>query len=387
MDLKEILIDQFKILIYLLGKKISFTSDNESILGYKFRIKRYEHFINQLNNYKGLINEKNLLKFDIGENIFLKAKYILDNPEKVLPAIIRLSHISNKYEKKSEKIKNIINNILGPTKDKGDINIDFFIKNKIGSIKKLTEKVKNKEININDNKKLLVGILLRNKFSINIPYDEISFIKIFLNNILYLFDKNLIITICGSFRREMKNSNDIDVVLIHKKYNTKEKIVESDILNKIIKYLTKCKFIVSKNYAPNNKKFEYLGLCTYNRSYSEYTQDELKKIKEFKLPKGKNIRIDFIIYPFESYYAGIIYRTGPYILIRYIREYADKLGYSFDEYGLYHKKKLINIKSETDFFKKINMPYLEPKDRTYYNIVKKLVVRQTDIIEKIHLVR
>ena len=46
-----------------------------------------------------------------------------------------------------------------------------------------------------------------------------------------------------------------------------------------------------------------------------------------------------------------------------MRRKAKKLGYKLNEYGLYKNDDKIEIKSEKDIFKKLEMHYLKPKDR------------------------
>lgn len=388
--MKKILIKQFSILINLLYKLIDITEDKDYKLAYFFRIKNYNNFIRELNFFnKNDINEFDLSKLNIGFNVYLKAKYIIDNPDKILPAIRRLYRQINKLSKYKSSVIRSIYKIIGSTADKIDIKLKDFKKYNITSVKQLINLLESNKINITDNKKLLVGLKLKSQYSISIPYTEVSLIENFLKNLLYIYDKNIILTICGSYRRHLKYCNDLDVIIKHKKYKSKKEITKSDILNKIIKYLKFCKFIISDNYAPSNKKFEYMGLCNFNKLYSDYSINDLKKINKWVLSKYPNRRIDIIIYPLESYYYGLVYRTGPYVLIRYIREYAYYNGYNYDEYGLYTIKtnKFVKINSEKNFFDKIKMPYIKPENRTYYNIVKKLFVRQKEFIEKIHIVR
>lgn len=205
-------------------------------------------------------------------------------------------------------------------------------KYKIKSLDDLIKKVKKGEIEVND--KIKLGLKYVGKFKGNIPRQHIDDVQDYLKQ----FNSNIII--CGSYRRGLDFSSDIDILLYNSQLLTMDDVKKSNMLNDYVKLLTKNKFIVDN--ITNNNVTKYMGFA-----------------------KWENVirRIDIRLIPYESIYTALVYFTGSYELNRIMRKKAKELGYKLNEYGLYKNNELIHITSEKELFKKLGMKYLKPTKR------------------------
>lgn len=205
-------------------------------------------------------------------------------------------------------------------------------KYKIKSLDELIKKVKKGEIEVND--KIKLGLKYVGKFKGNIPRQHIDDVQDYLKQ----FNSNIII--CGSYRRGLDFSSDIDILLYNSQLLTMNDVKKSNMLNDYVKLLTKNKFIVDN--ITNNNVTKYMGFA-----------------------KWENVirRIDIRLIPYESIYTALVYFTGSYELNRIMRIKAKELGYKLNEYGLYKNNELIHITSEKELFKKLGIKYLKPTER------------------------
>jgi DNA polymerase beta len=205
-------------------------------------------------------------------------------------------------------------------------------KYKIKSLNELIKKVNSGEIEVND--KIMLGLKYVGKFKGKIPRQHID------NIYDYLIKFNSNIVICGSYRRGLEYSSDIDVLLYNQDLLTIDDVKKSNMLNNYVKQLTKYKFIVDN--ITNNNVTKYMGFIKWENTIR---------------------RIDIRLIPYESIYTALVYFTGSYELNKIMRRKAKELGYKLNEYGLYKNNKLIYITSEKELFKKLDMKYLKPTER------------------------
>jgi DNA polymerase/3'-5' exonuclease PolX len=205
-------------------------------------------------------------------------------------------------------------------------------KYKIKSLKELIKKVNSGEIKVND--KIKLGLKYAGKFKGNIPRQHIDDMQDYLRQ----FNPNIVI--CGSYRRGLEYSSDIDVLLYSRGLLTMDDVKKSNMLNDYVKLLTKNKFIVDN--ITNNNVTKYMGFAKWENTIR---------------------RIDVRLIPYESIYPALVYFTGSYELNRIMRRQAKDLGYKLNEYGLYKNNKFIYIPSEKELFKKLGMKYLRPTER------------------------
>ena len=307
--MNENIINEFQKLVYQI--KVDIRNNNNSID--KYRLGSVQNVLRLLKQIDFRITHSDKLKGikGIGKKSLDRVQEILDTG--------KLSEIN--INTKKEFIKNEIIKIFGI----GNQSIDEIIKkHKIKSIDDFIEKVKSNKIKVNDQVKLGVKYY---KHSIKkIPRCEITEGKTKLKKIL----KGFYVEICGSYRREQSESNDIDVLVYHSKKS----------LSDIIELLHKHKFLIDD--LTGESKTKYMGYC-----------------KILKTPR----RIDIRFVSKEQIPFALLYFTGSKSFNQYMRRVAKAQGYKLNEYGLYKNNKLIKLKSERQIFKKLGLKYTPPKYR------------------------
>ena len=311
--------DEFKKLI-IYYKQLS--TNNKKLI---YKINIFKNFITFINNLDFEIKNASDLNQFIDKKIGI-GKGIISRVDE----IIKYGYIK---ELKINKVDD--NNILIQKLEEiygiGEVNAkDIIKKYKIKDVDTFKELVDNGKIKINENIKK--GVYYSDKIKTNISRENIKNIKTNIINSLKVFD-NIKFKICGSFRRKLKYSNDIDLLIVSKDNS----ISLYDYIN-----ILKKDNIIYDDLTIENIHTKYSGITKYlNELY----------------------RIDIILLPYESYYSGLLYFTGSKEFNIKIRSEAKKLGYKLNEYGLYKNNKQMLIKSEKDIFKYLNIPYLKPKLR------------------------
>jgi DNA polymerase/3'-5' exonuclease PolX len=223
----------------------------------------------------------------------------------------------------------------------------------IKSVKELKERIKEGEIEVND--KIQMGLKYYGIIKENIPRSEIDkYYDIFRNVIKTIDGYNslgIVLIIAGSYRRQKKTSNDIDILISAEKIVNKKdyKKLDRNILTEFLVQLKKNKILVD-NLTDFDNNTKYMGFS--------------------KLPRKPVRRVDVRFVLYESYHTALLYFTGSYQLNKDMRILAKQRGYKLNEYGLYKIKddglissRKSKVKSEKDIFKKLNMSYLEPNER------------------------
>ena len=190
----------------------------------------------------------------------------------------------------------------------------------------------------------LLGLKHFHDLEKRIPYKEITQINKFLEKELSKITDNIELQICGSYRREMPTSGDIDV-LFFSKDETKE---HNDFLPTFLEHLESINFLVD-HLTSLTSKTKYMGMC------------------KFKSNPVRRIDIRYI--PRSSLGAALLYFTGSGDFNMNMRGYAVKKGYTINEYGIYKLKKdktkgmKLKTRTEKDIFDVLDLKYVEPKDR------------------------
>ena len=247
--------------------------------------------------------------------------------------------LNKKYGKLKEK-QNLINELMqvigiGEIMAKEIIN-----KNKIKSLKDLIKQVNEDKIQVND--KIKLGLKYVGKYETKIPRKIITEIY----NIILKNNKNkdILLLLCGSYRRGLPQSSDIDLLICDLNLLFKEDLEESNILKTIINNLKKIN-LITDDITSSDVLTKYMGFCNY---------------------KDKNYRIDIRLIPYESIFSALLYFTGSYQLNTLMRINAKKLDYKLNEYGLYKNNIKIDINDEKDIFDLLKMEYLEPEQRNIF---------------------
>jgi DNA polymerase beta len=158
-------------------------------------------------------------------------------------------------------------------------------------------------------------------------------------------DLGMIAVICGSYRRGLPSSGDIDLLVSGK---TEQDDKNFDLIN-FVKYLTEEGLITDHLTEKGTTKF--MGVCE------------------------DGYRLDIRFIPHESFGAALMYFTGSKTFNTLVRTEALKLGYTLEEYGLYP---LISEKDDGDVKKKITHSHQHmkgekipcPTEETIFDILK-----------------
>ena len=221
---------------------------------------------------------------------------------------------------------------------------------KIKSLDELKEKVNNNEIEVND--KIKIGLKYHGIVKVKIPRKEMDAYNKKMLTLVSTVDKDLILTVAGSYRRMKDFSNDIDILITHKNIKNNK---EYDNINinylELFVNLLKSKKIIIDDLTDTDNGTKYMGFS------------QLTKTKPVR-------RIDIRFVPYDYYFSALLYFTGSYELNTQMRQVAKNMGFKLNEYGLFKEKKdgtypkePIKISSENDIFKKLKLDYLDPKDR------------------------
>ena len=203
-----------------------------------------------------------------------------------------------------------------------------------------------------------MGLKYYHSLQKNIPRSEIQQIEKYLVNKAKQIDPDLHILICGSYRRGVQVSGDIDVMIFHvgiKYVRDIYKLAEQDsksYLKLFVDLLSNEGFLID-NLSFNVMK--YMGFC---------------KFKSYPIR-----RIDIRFMPYNSLPAAMLYFTGPQQLNEEMRKRAKKRNMLLNEYGLFivdsiGNRTLVPVHSEKDIFEEIGMIYLTPEEREQYNTGK-----------------
>lgn len=335
------IINEFDLLI----KDIEYKINNnliDDIGKYKFKLKHFKNSLKIIKKFPKKIKKGEDLKdYDgIGKGTISRIDEIINNNS--------LSEINNSKIKDVVKEMNLIKDLSEIINIGSKIAKDLIDNFNIISVDDLKYKVNNNLIEVND--KIKIGLKYHNKVFDKIPRSEIDEYNIYLQKLIKNLNKDMILIIAGSYRREKNISNDIDILLTHKTIKTNKEYdnIDENYLELFIKLLKKNKIIVDDLTDIDNKT-KYMGFS--------------------KLPRKKIRRIDIRFVPFNYYYSALLYFTGSYQLNTKMRKIAKDKGYKLNEYGLFKKKnnkyenEPINVNSEEDIFNILDIDYIEPKNR------------------------
>ena len=347
----DILIEQFERLIaFIKEESDQFQQKKElkKVQVNQFRIKQLNVVLSILKKYPKEITLENMDELKdiggIGKGSLERIKEILSSGT--------LKELGSFVDIKKEKRSAIENleEIIGVGRAKA---LEFYDKG-ITSVDELKDKIKNKEIEVND--KILLGLKYYGKYKMNIPRSEMEQYNELLKHLVKKINKTLglgekdeyVLELCGSFRRQKAFSNDIDV-LISKKDTTST----SKTKNHLERFVNKLKNPMKHN---NNKPL-LIDSMTDKKIKTKY-------MGFAKLLENPPRRIDIRFISYDSYPAALLYFTGSSILNKKMREIAKKKGYKLSEYGLFDKDgKQFMVNSERDIFHKLNMEYIPPSLR------------------------
>jgi DNA polymerase/3'-5' exonuclease PolX len=323
-------------LIYFFDKLIEYTKytiDLKSELKDKYRLKSIINTRNIIEQYKKPI--KSYLQF---KNIKGIGKGSLDRIQEIIETNNLHELLNYNTDVKYFEYLNELNKIFGLGRKKA---YELYNKYNIRSIDDLINNIDK----LNISKQIKIGVKYYNKLSKNIDRS----ILIYVDNLFAKYVKktniNLCGIMCGSFRRKMKTSNDIDYIIYSPNIiNKKDLLMNENLLKKFVIKLHEHNIIIDSLVDINNMITKYMGFCSI---------------------KDHIIRIDIRYIPFESIYYAILYFTGSKDFNIKIRNLANSLGYKLNEYGLYNKNnnKFIHANTEKNIFDILMLDYIPPELR------------------------
>jgi DNA polymerase/3'-5' exonuclease PolX len=322
------IITQFEKLIEQIKSDIDHSLRPEDKVKHSFRLKQVKNALSIIKKYPNEIKAGKDIESlkGIGKGTVMRIDEILNTGK------LSEIKISMKYEE-SLKAMEELERIFGIGRVTAH---DLVVNQHITSIKMLKEKHESGKIELPH--QIVLGLKYYGVFEENIPRREIDDINIFLQKVAKSVNKDLIMTISGSYRRGNPTSGDIDVLLSHKTKNYTIKFVEK---------LKKVGFIID-DLTDKDYNVKYMG-------FSKYLNNPVRRLD-----------IKFVL--LESYHAALLHFTGPWNFNQQIRELAKHLGYLLNEYGLFKlegsKKIKMSIKSEKDIFDALGLEYIEPNKRS-----------------------
>jgi DNA polymerase beta len=201
----------------------------------------------------------------------------------------------------------------------------------------------------------LIGIKYLHDIEKRIPRKEIEGMEKVIRTLLKQMNKDIILEVCGSYRRGNENSGDIDILITHPLIleNDDIKRMDKNILLNLVICLQQIGFLYDHITVDGNTK--YMGICKLNKN------------KPYR-------RIDIRFISYNSFPSALLYFTGSADLNKKMRVEAITKGYRLNEYGLYKlefdKKtnkdilgKRFNTPTEESIFKLLDMNYLGPIER------------------------
>jgi DNA polymerase/3'-5' exonuclease PolX len=291
----------------------------------KYRSLAYRNAIKSIQNYTYPIqSEKEALSLPkIGKGIAKKIDELLKTGEIELIEKLKKTKEGQEIEfyKKLINIQGVGKKKASEWINKGYTNLNDILKNE--NLTSIQEK----------------GILYYDDFQKRIPRDEITKIYKKIKKVLHNYDKNLKIEVAGSYRRELKTSGDIDLLITHSRKN-----IALPLFNKIIDILTQKKILIDQI-----KKGEMIYMGVIKLTGKPFRKIDIRIINKNEWP-----------------YA-LLYFTGSKDFNVWMRYIAKKMNYRLNEKDMYNKYTgnsiINNAKTEKDIFNSLNLDYIKPENR------------------------
>lgn len=326
----KLIIEQFKKLIRQIQFDIDVANAKDRVV-HMFRLQNIKKVTKIIEQYEKPIKNIDQLKgiSGIGKGSLKRIQEILDTGKL---SEINEDKINDKYLDYLAELEDVYG--IGRRKA-----LELFQKYNIKSVAELKELHKKGKIDLPD--VIVKGLKYYGKFKENIPRQEIEQIDDYIHKALLKIDPELFGVICGSYRRLLPKSNDVDLLIVHPSVKTKNDVINSDYLGKIVTYLSNSGFIV-ESLTGLNVTSKYMGLCQLSSHIR---------------------RIDIRFIPYESYYYALFYFTGPKDFNRKVRQLAIDSNYVLNEYGLYDGEKMLKADSEKTIFNYLGLEYVSPEFR------------------------
>ena len=302
-------------------------SHHEKMNGQKFKATSYAKVIEGLKNINSDV--------DLTEHNIKSIKGVGDSLYKKIDDIIKTGTTSM-----YEKIKDIKDpreefmkiHGVGPKKAKELVDAGYTSIQDLRNIKKKGDVLNNVQI---------MGLTHFEDLLKRIPFEEIKEHETLLKSVLMKVDHGAELTIAGSYRRNRKDSGDIDVLITSK---------DKTVYTRFVNMLKKNAYLI-EDLAFGRKKYNGISKIGIH---------------------GSCRRIDIMYTTPQEYPFAILYFTGSKEFNQMMRQVANTKGYTLNEYNLEEvngeEKKIVDplgekIKTEKDIFDFLEMGYVEPWQR------------------------
>ena len=190
-----------------------------------------------------------------------------------------------------------------------------------------------------------IGLKHFEDFELRIPREEIGEIEILVKNELKKLDENYQVTICGSYRRGLASSGDVDFLLTHSDFTSEIETKNNPYLKKVVKMLQD-KGLITDALSHGDTKF--LGVCKLKTHFR---------------------RLDIRLLPKDQYFCGILYSTGSDLFNKNMRSHALDVGFTLNEYTLRPMEGMVPqeplpVSCEEDIFDYLSMDFKQPYERS-----------------------
>lgn len=215
----------------------------------------------------------------------------------------------------------------------------------ITSVQQLREAYQQGRITVSKgqlNHHIAVGLEYYDDLKQRMPWSEADAIANIISDNITAMDPELVVNVCGSYRRHSPTCGDIDVLVSHPRD-------KPDMLKHVVSVLEEIGLLVG--HLTHDGKTKYMGVC---------------KLR----PNSVGRRIDIRYINYGSLGAALLYFTGSGKFNKIMRFRANERGYTLNEYGLYHyvngvKGAQIDTPDERNIFKILGFKYLDPTEREF----------------------
>lgn len=262
----------------------------------------------------------------IGPKITQKIKEYLDTG-KINVVEDKRKFLRKKPVSKKQKILNDFQTIWGIGPKKAETLYDK-------GIRSISELSKHKDLLTVQQK---IGLKYRTDLLRRIPRYVITSMEVIMR--YFLNEKygaeNYALVIAGSYRRQNRDSGDIDCLITSEKFGLKD----------IVRLLQRKK-VIKEVLSVRDTKFMGIVACPNNTT--------------------QNMRLDIEFVPKEEVGSALLYFTGSKQFNVYMRADAKRKGYQLNEHGLYSLKtgkKVLKSPTEREIFNFLDLEYVKPKRR------------------------
>lgn len=342
------IIEQFNLLVTQIEHQIAGQADPEEKKKHRFRLQQIERAITIFEDYPGKITSgAQAQKINgIGKGIGHRIDEILKTGS--------LAELTNKkYISEYTCIITDLMTITGIGSARAKQLVDDFDVKGVADLKEKYEKGLIKVAKNQLTHHMVIGMKYYEDFKKKIPRAETVMIdEKVLQPTAKALDPDLIVKVCGSFRRQKDFSGDIDVLVSHPKLVTEAdvKVCQRKYLIEFVNAMIANGFLVDS--LTDKGQTKYMGVC-HLAGVSECCH-----------------RIDIRFVPYDCFAPGVLYFTGSWLFNKIFRGVGNSKDLTINEYGIYHfpdrkKGDKIVVFSEEDIFKIVGVKYLEPWQRDF----------------------